>query len=113
MKSLLVDVDEVLADFQTPMFQALEDLYGRRARAEECEVWDCFSLMSAHEKKGVFAIIEQPGWCYALKPKPGAQEFIKGLRLCMDVVAVTSHFPSSRTWVHERDNWLVDQFGFD
>jgi 5'(3')-deoxyribonucleotidase len=112
-KRLLVDVDEVLADFQTPMFEALYELYGRRASAEDCEVWDCFSLMSPNEKKGVFSIIEHPGWCRALKPKDGAIEAIARLRELVDVYAVTSHFPTSRTWVHERDEWLQDHFKFD
>jgi 5'(3')-deoxyribonucleotidase len=112
-KRLLVDVDEVLADFQTPMFDALYELYGRRASAEECEVWDCFSLMTPNEKKGVYSIIEHPGWCAALKPKGGAIEAIHQLREMVDVFAVTSHFPTSRTWVHERDTWLQDHFGFN
>ncbi len=112
-KRLLVDVDEVLADFQTPMFEALYELYGRRASAEDCEVWDCFSLMSPNEKKGVFSIIEHPGWCRALKPKEGAQAAIEELRKLVDVFAVTSHFPTSRTWVHERDVWLQEHFHFE
>lgn len=111
-KCLLVDVDEVLADFQTPMFDALFDLYGRRACAEDCEVWDCFSLMSPNEKRGVFSIIEHPGWCLGLKPKEGARDAILELRKLVDVYAVTSHFPTSRTWVHERDTWLKTQLDF-
>lgn len=112
-KRLLVDVDEVLADFQTPMFDALYELYGRRLSAEDCEVWDCFSVMAPNEKKGVFSIIEHPGWCAALKPKDGAIYAIDNLRKFVDVFAVTSHFPTSRTWVHERDEWLQRLFNFD
>jgi 5'-nucleotidase len=112
-KRLLVDVDEVLADFQTPMFEALHDLYGRKLKAEDCEVWDCFSLMTPNEKRGVYSIIEHPGWCAALKPKEGAQEAITKLREIVEVFAVTSHFPTSPTWVHERDHWLQSLFGFD
>lgn len=110
---LLVDVDEVLADFQTPMFEALFELYGRRLTPEDCDVWDCFSVMAPNERKGVFSIIEKPGWCEGLKPKPGAIDGIRRLREIVDVVAVTSHFPTSRTWVHERDNWLQGVFHFD
>jgi 5'(3')-deoxyribonucleotidase len=112
-KRMLVDVDEVLADFQTPMFEALYELYGRRASPDDCEVWDCFTLMTPNEKKGVFAIIEKPGWCASLKPKEGAIEGIQRLREFVDIYAVTSHFPTSRTWVHERDAWLIEHFGFE
>ncbi len=110
-KRLLVDVDEVLADFQTPMFDALFDLYGRRMKPEDCEVWDCFSVMTPNEKRGVFSIIEHPGWCSSLRPKDGARTAIEALRKIVDVFAVTSPFPS-RTWVHERDHWLKTHFDF-
>ena len=94
------------------MFDALFDLYGRRLKPEDCEVWDCFSMMTPNEKRGVYSIIEHPGWCAALKPTPGSTEAIEKLRGIVDVVAVTSHFPTSRTWVHERDTWLKQHFAF-
>jgi 5'(3')-deoxyribonucleotidase len=111
-KRLLVDVDEVLADFQTPMFDALYDLYGRRLTPEDCDVWDCFSCMTPYERKGVFTVISSPGWATALKPLPGSQEGIKKLREIVDIYAVTRHFETSHTWVHERDEWLKKHFDF-
>lgn len=110
-KRLLIDVDEVLVDFQTPAFEALERLCGRRLRPEDYEVWDMFSLFSDAEKKAVFAEIEKPGFCRTLEPKAGAIEGVKALRDMVDVFAVTSHF-SSPTWVHERDAQLTEVFGF-
>ncbi len=110
-RRLLIDVDEVLADFQTPFFEAVHRLFGRKLSAEDCEVWDCFSLLGKEEAKAVIAEIEKPGWCSALKPKPGAKDAIKHLRGWMDIYAVTSPFPS-KTWVHERDQWLRDHFDF-
>ncbi len=112
-KRLLCDVDEVLADFQTPMCEARFDLYGRRAHPEDCEGWDCFSIMTDYERRGVFATICRPGWCAGLQPKPGAQDAIQELRGICDVYAVTSHFAGAPTWVHERDAWLRDHFGFE
>jgi 5'(3')-deoxyribonucleotidase len=112
-KRLLVDVDEVLADFAKPMFETLYELYGRRLTPEDCDVWDCFTMLAPNEKKGVFSIIEHPGWCAALKPTPGAQDAVTKLRDLVDLYAVSSHFPTSRTWVYERDIWLREHFNFD
>ena len=43
---------------------------------------------------------------------PGAEAGVRALREHVKVYAVTSHFPSSPTWVHERDHWLIEHFGF-
>ena len=110
-KRLLIDVDEVLVDFQTPALGALERLTGRKLRPDDYEVWDMFSLFSDEEKKLVFAEVEKPGFCRSLEPKPGAIEAVKALREMVDVFAVTSHF-TSPTWVHERDAQLTEEFGF-
>lgn len=107
----LVDVDEVLVDFQTPAFGLLERLHGRKLTPEDYTVWDMFTLFSEDEKKSVFAEISKPGWCRGLEPKPGAIEAIKTLRTLCDVYVVTSPFPSP-TWVHERDAQLREVFGF-
>ncbi len=110
-KRLLCDVDEVLVDFQTPAFDLLEKHCGRKLTPDDYEVWDMFSLFSDEEKRVVFAEIEKPGFCRALKPKDGAIEAMSELRKLVDVYAVTSHF-SSPTWVHERDAQLIEEFGF-
>jgi 5'(3')-deoxyribonucleotidase len=107
----LVDVDEVLVDFQTPAFAHLERLFGRKVTSDDYTVWDMFALMSEDEKTAIFAEVAKPGYCRALEPKPGAVEAIKTLRRMVDVYAVTSHFPGP-TWVHERDAQLKEDFGF-
>lgn len=110
-KRLLVDVDEVLADFQTPVLKLMTRILGRQIRADDFEVWDCFSLLSEKERKRVFSKIEKPGWCASLAVKPGVGEALGELRELVDVYAVTSPFHSP-TWVHERNAWLVDNLGF-
>ena len=110
-RRFLVDVDEVLADFQAPFFEAVHRLLGRKLRAEDCEVWDCFTLLEEGELKLVINEIEKPGWCAALSPKTGAKDALDKIRTTMDVYAVTSPFPS-KTWVHERDEWLKQHFNF-
>jgi len=110
-KRLLLDVDEVLVDFQKPAFGLLEKLCGRKLGPEDLDVWDMFTLFTEEEKQTVIAEIEKPGFCRALQPKDGAIQAVKDLRNLVDVYAVTSHF-TSPTWVHERDAQLMEEFGF-
>jgi 5'(3')-deoxyribonucleotidase len=110
-KRLLIDVDEVLVDFQTPTFDIIHRLLGRRLRPEDYEVWDMFGLFTDEERTAIFTEIEQPGFCRALKPTPGARLAVEELRSLVDVFPVTSHF-HSQTWVHERDASLKEHFGF-
>jgi 5'(3')-deoxyribonucleotidase len=110
-KRLLIDVDEVLVDFQGPAFDLLEQHFGKKFGPEDCEVWDMFTLFTPEEKAKVVEEIEKPGWCRALKVKEGAVEAVAELRKLVDVYAVTSHF-TSPTWVHERDAQLMEDFGF-
>ncbi len=108
---MLVDVDEVLVDFQNAALRLLERMCGRIIRPDDYEVWDMFTLFTEEEKRTVIAEIEKPGFCRALRPKEGAIAAVSELRSVVDVFAVTSHF-TSPTWVHERDAQLMEEFGF-
>lgn len=110
-KRLLIDVDEVLVDFQSPALALLEKHCGRRLTPLDYKVWDMFTVFTEEEKTVVFAEIGKPGFCRGLKPKEGALAAVMDLRTMVDVIAVTSHFPSP-TWVHERDAQLIEDFGF-
>lgn len=108
---LLVDVDEVLGDFQTPALDIMAKVTGRRYRPEDFEVWDIFSVLTDEQKELVFAEIEKPGFCSNLKPLRGAVEAIRYLRSLVDIFPVTSPFHSV-PWVTERNQWLGDHFGW-
>lgn len=107
----LCDVDEVLANFQVPMFTIAERLFGRRLTAHDFEVWDVFTGFTEEELEALYMELEKPGFCRDLQPIPGAFEAIQELRKIADVFVVTSPFRSP-TWVHERDAWLKKHFGF-
>lgn len=110
-KRLLVDVDEVLADFQTPALEIAHRLTGKRLTPFDYEVWDMFTLFTEAEKRAIFEEIEKPGFCRTLLPRPGAIEAIREIQTLVDVYPVTSPF-HSLTWVHERNAWLQEHFGF-
>jgi len=108
----LVDVDEVLADFQTPAFEAIKRLTGKTYTPGDFLVWDIFSVLSETELGVVFEELERPGFCTSLKPTPGAIDAIRELQGFMEVFAVTSP-QHNRHWVYERTEWLNEHFKID
>jgi 5'(3')-deoxyribonucleotidase len=109
----LVDVDEVLADFQTPAFQAMKKVTGLDLTPNDFEVWDMFEGLAPDAMAEVWAHIDQRGWCRSLKPFPAAQEGIERVKsLGFKVYAVTSPH-HNEFWYHERVEWLKEHFELD
>lgn len=108
-KRLLVDVDEVLADFQTPVLAIVDELFGRKLTPHDFDTWDLFSIFTKEERDQIFARISVPGFCLQFQPKEGAVDAIRELRKTHHVTPVTRPFPSP-TWVHDRMLWLYDHF---
>lgn len=107
---ILVDVDEVLGDFQTPALDIMEEVTGRRYQLEDFKEWDMFATLSKEELKLVLDRIKLPGYALNLQPTPGSQEFIQELSKLGKVYIVTTPF-NSPTWVGERTEWLWKHFG--
>jgi 5'(3')-deoxyribonucleotidase len=110
-KRLLKDVDEVLADFQTPVLDVYFKITGKRLDPFDFEVWDIFQTFTEEERQAVFEEMKKPGFCTSIKPAPGAVDAVRELRRYVDVYPVTSPF-NSPTWVSERYDWLHEHFGF-
>jgi 5'(3')-deoxyribonucleotidase len=108
---VLVDVDEVLGDFQGPALDIMSEVTGRQYIPEDFEVWDIFSILTEEEREAVFERIEVPGFCSGIEPKEGAIKAIKEIQTFADVYPVTSPF-HSKPWVVERTQWLGDRFGW-
>lgn len=108
---LLVDVDEVLCDFQTPALDLMATVTGRRYRPEDFDVWDIFTVLNEEQKKVCFAMFERQGFCAGLRPYPEAIEAIRELRSFIHVVAVTTP-QHARNWTYERTEWLKEHFDF-
>lgn len=108
---LLFDTDEVFADFQTPTFDIIEQLTGRRYNPVDFDVWDLFQHFDKATQDAIFEHVDQPGWCYALKPFPAAQAAIEEIRQLpnVEVYALTSPH-HSQTWYYERVEWLKKHF---
>lgn len=111
-KRLLIDVDEVLGNLQTPIFEIVHRLFGKKMTPFDYDGWDLFGIFSEAEQRGIFREMRKPGFCSSIQPTPGAVEVIHELRKHVDVYPVTSPF-DSHTWVSERYAWLHRHFDFE
>lgn len=111
-KYILVDCDEVLADFKTPARSIMQRLFGIDIDPDTHPHWDLFSVLNPEQLELLFDEMGRPGVCYSLEVLPGAREGLDRLRQEGTVVAVTR--PVLRpTWVYERTHWLMDKMGFE
>jgi 5'(3')-deoxyribonucleotidase len=112
-KRVLVDVDEVLADFCTPAIAFVQERFGLTLELAKLENWDLFYTLTAKQRETFDIEFYQQGRCASLSVFPGVEEAIEALREHAEVVAVTRPPRNSRHWVHERTEWLIDRLGFD
>jgi len=110
-KRLLIDIDEVIGDFQTPLFDTFYRLYGRRLSPYDFDVWNIFDALPKEQCEALSLEMAKPGYCKAIPPAPGAIDAISILRQYVDIYPVSNPF-SSPTWVYERYEWLQKHFGF-
>lgn len=110
-KRVGIDVDGVLADFQTPCLSAMSTLLGREIVPTEVTEWDIMKLVPETMHPALDRLLGRRGFAESLQPLPGAIRGVDLLRKVADVYIVTSPFSASETWVHEREKWLNRHFG--
>jgi 5'(3')-deoxyribonucleotidase len=112
VKTVLLDVDGVLADFVAGYLQLVCDVTGLRFQHEnvtEFRIGRALGL-TADDDRAVANGITQ-GWCAGLDPIPGAVDGYKKLSAIADVYIVTSPWNKCPTWTYEREQWLAKHFG--
>lgn len=107
-----MDVDDVLADFKTPVLDLMVELFGIVVDLHAFEAWDLFTVLTPEQQEVLLREMSRPGYCSELLPYHEAKEGIDNLRQLAEVVVVTRPFVSP-TWVYERMHWLIEHFGFD
>jgi len=108
----LIDVDEVLGDFQGPALRAIEEVTGIKVDLNTLDHWDIFTVIrTPEENDAVWAKIAEPGFATKIEPTSGSLEFIQELRKMSHVGICTSPCYKSPTWVYERTQWLWTHFG--
>jgi 5'(3')-deoxyribonucleotidase len=110
---LLVDVDEVLADWHGPALDIAEKVSGKRYDTSKIEHWDILQAMTPEESQTILSTMAKPGFASTLKPAPGAQDFLRDLKKLGPVRIVTAQFVGSPTWCHDRTEWLQELFDIE
>lgn len=110
---VLVDVDGVLTDCQTPLLEIANRVSGQSFTLDQLDRWNLFEAMGLDkdQTKQCYELMGASGWCSALRPYPEAQEAIERIRAYATVHFVTSPVHTSKTWAHERTMWLCEHFG--
>jgi 5'(3')-deoxyribonucleotidase len=105
----MMDADGVVVDFTTPALVFLAQI-GKPKRYEDVTQWDVFEGDSEWEDVFKETLVSKPGYCYNLKPLPGAIEFVRAAREKYDIAIVTTPYDVPN-WYDERKDWLVDVLG--
>jgi 5'(3')-deoxyribonucleotidase len=106
---LMLDVDGVLADFATPALAFLASI-NKYKTYDQIHSWDIFEGNQEVENLFKETYASKPGFCYGLKPLPGAVEFIRAARENYDIAIVTTPYDVPH-WCNERQSWLTDILG--
>jgi 5'-nucleotidase len=112
-KTILLDVDGVLADFTGPVCALASQVTRRDLKPENVTRFDfaaCLDL-TPEEKREVVRAIVAPGFWRSLPVFDGAIDGVRRLREVANVYICTSPWNSCPTWLHEREAWLYEHFG--
>lgn len=110
---ILLDIDGVCADFITPCLAAITVHTGKQFDPTAIDDWDIMKALhiAADDAAAIYRSMQVPGLCRSMPVYPGAVEGVQRLRAHGDVWAVTAPFGGPH-WMHERDQWLVEELGF-
>ena len=106
---ILVDVDDVVADFRWAYAQAALSLLGKVHY--QTEHWNVDEGLTPAEKGKMSQAMREPGFLDSLRPLPFAKTAVKELNEIGDVYFVTAYKGTASTWTHDRSNWLLKHFG--
>jgi 5'(3')-deoxyribonucleotidase len=112
---VLLDTDGVLGGFVEAALAAAHTISSKRWAVEDLSGWDFWKSMADPEvpdlEARIMERISAEGFCSSIPVLAGAVEGVESLRSVADIVVVTTPW-RSRTWAHERFEWLERNFGF-
>lgn len=112
MRTLVLDVDGVLAQFHEKALSVIRDRWGYEYRLEDFREWDVTLLLERQEERDELnSVIQSPGFATSLEPYPDAQEAVREARARdVHLLFATSPNHHSETWMWERKLWLFRHF---
>lgn len=110
MRSILLDVDGVVADFT----KGLEDAVGHKFSAEDLKSWDLIGKLDPEQKEEALRVLSGPAFWRGLSVVDGAREGVRYLEnMGFEITWVTSPWPSCESWESVRREWLDEHFGLE
>jgi 5'(3')-deoxyribonucleotidase len=111
---ILLDIDGVVANFAKPVVDEINRVAGTYHRVDQIRDWDIYGSLGVSQEvaDAVDRWISSPYFCAGLEPYPDALAGIEELRGFAHVIACTSPW-KSRSWMHERVEWLETYARFD
>ncbi len=107
---ILLDVDDVLADFEAAYFEVIHRITGLTLRHEDRTQWNILAMVPEEHHALVEATAMEAGFCSRLVPIVGAHAAVLSLQALGKVYAVTAPWPGAKTWYWEREQWLREHF---
>jgi 5'-nucleotidase len=107
-KTILVDMDSIIADFYFRILEMYEEETGDKPRPDALDTWDA----RLPNGKDCFAYFSLPGFFKSLKPIPGAREFMQAAKAAgHDVLIVSTatlaNAPAEKIeWLKEHMPWF-------
>lgn len=113
LPTILLDIDGVAANFIEGCRPVVEKMLGRRIRHDDVDQFMIEKALglTAAQTEELYATVMTEGWCRSLPAYAGAKEGVARLREFAHVSPVTAHFFTSKSWVWERDEWIVEHLG--
>lgn len=79
MRTILIDVDDVIADLLSAWLKALNKKYGTNVRNDEVTDWDVARFFPTLTREQVFEPIHSNEFWKTVEPKPDAMKYVKKL----------------------------------
>lgn len=114
MKTVLLDVDGVLADFVSAYLDIVHEVTGRVHSPADVTSWDinaALGIEGVQASNVKRAIGSAPQLARRLAVFDNAQTGVAALEAIANVYIVTSPWNSNPTWTHDREHWLERYFG--
>lgn len=113
---VLLDCDGVLANFIQATLDGLQSVMPHNLTHDSITTWevfDSFPQEAQQHRSSVYAYLKKEGGCLGIPLYPGSQGGVARLQNIADVIIVTSPFKGSKTWTHEREQWLEEYFNIE
>ena len=109
---LLLDCDNVLADFVGPCLGVLESLTGETYLRASVTTWNIMKALDIPEDVSAkaYKVMKRPGFCRGLPVFAEATAGVARLQEYAHVFIVTSSI-NGPYWAGEREEWLREHFG--